>query len=63
MCASRLIVAAASKATEDLFIDSPALREADDAQKLWENIHAAMGMKLMKINLYFDNPWWENVRY
>lgn len=58
--ASRLIVAAATKGMEDLFRQSPALRGAPDAEKLWENIHSSMGMKLMKINLYFDRPWWED---
>lgn len=58
--AKRLVVAAATKGMEDLFMQSPALRAAPDAQKLWANIHSSMGMKLMKINLYFDSPWWEN---
>jgi hypothetical protein len=58
--AKRLVVAAATKGMEDLFTQSPALRAAPDAQKLWDNIHSSMGMKLMKINLYFDSPWWEN---
>lgn len=58
--ARKLIVAAATKGMEDLFVQSPALRGAPDAQKLWDNIHSSLGMKLMKINLYFDSPWWEN---
>ncbi|MEP4986888.1 MAG: FAD-dependent oxidoreductase [Paracoccaceae bacterium] len=58
--ASKVIVAAATKGMEDLFRQSPALRSAPDAQKLWDNIHSVLGMKLMKINLYFDRPWWEN---
>lgn len=56
----RLIIAAATKGTEDLFARSPALRGAPDAQKLWESTHSSLGMKLMKINLYFNSPWWEN---
>lgn len=58
--ADRLVIAAATKGMEDLFMQSPALRAAPDAQKLWDNIHSSLGMKLMKINLYFDSPWWEN---
>lgn len=60
LCTPRLIIAAATKGMEDLFQRSPALRGAPDAQELWDNIHASLGMKLMKINLYFDSPWWEN---
>ena len=56
----KLIVAVATKGAEDLFMRSPALRAAPDAQKLWDSIHSALGMKLMKINLYFASPWWEN---
>lgn len=58
--AKRLVIAAATKGMEDLFTQSPALRSGPDAQKLWDNIHSSMGMKLMKINLYFNSPWWEN---
>jgi len=60
LSASKLIVAAATKGMEELYLRSPALRAAPDAQKLWDNIHATLGMKLMKINLYFNSPWWEN---
>lgn len=58
--ARKLIVAAATKGMEDLFVQSPALRSAPDAQQLWDNIHSSLGMKLLKINLYFDSPWWAN---
>lgn len=58
--ADKMIVAVATKGMQNLFASSPALNRADDARKLWENINMAMGMKLMKINLYFDKPWWEN---
>jgi hypothetical protein len=54
----KLILAAAARGLETLFITSPALNGRTDARTLWENIHAALGMKLMKINLYFDHPWW-----
>ncbi len=55
-----LILAVATNGMERLFITSPALNEDPEAQKLWDNIHSARGMKLMKINLYFEAPWWEN---
>ncbi len=54
-----LIVSAAAKGAEDLFHVSPAFRDAPGAAALWRNIHSALGMRLMKINLYFNKPWWE----
>ncbi len=60
LTAKKLVVAVATQGAEQLFLRSPALRAAPDAQKLWENIHSALGMKLMKINLYFNKPWWED---
>lgn len=60
LSAKRLVIAAATKGMEDLFLRSSAFRAAPDAEKLWDAIHSSLGMKLMKINLYFDNPWWEN---
>lgn len=58
--AEKLVVAAATKGMQNLFATSPALNRHVGSRKLWENINMAMGMKLMKINLYFDKPWWEN---
>lgn len=54
----QIVVATATKSMEELFATSPAFNESPDAQKLWDNIHSARGMRLMKINLYFDQPWW-----
>jgi len=53
-----LILACAARGMEELFINSPALHGRPDAHRLWTNIHDSLGMKLMKINLYFDKPWW-----
>ena len=58
--ANHVIVAVATKGAEDLFNRSPAFRDGPQAEKLWDAIHSALGMKLMKINLYFDRPWWED---
>ncbi len=55
---SQIVMATATKGMEDLFATSPALNEGPRAQKLWDSIHSARGMRLMKINLYFDQPWW-----
>lgn len=59
--AGRLIIAIPTHAAEQLYIKSPALRSTPDAEKLWNSIHSAQGMKLMKINLYFNHPWWQNM--
>lgn len=58
--AETLIVAVAAKGAEDLFHRSPAFRDDPDAERLWNAIHSALGMKLMKINLYFDHAWWRD---
>lgn len=58
MGAGHVVLAAASSGCRDLFIRSPALNAAPDAGKLWDALHASLGMKLMKINLYFTKPWW-----
>jgi len=55
---SQIVIATATKGMEDLFATSPAFNENPDAQALWDSIHSARGMRLMKINLYFDQPWW-----
>ncbi|WP_372922562.1 flavin monoamine oxidase family protein [Roseovarius sp.] len=58
--ADTLICAVATTGMEQLFMTSPALSAQSDAERLWDSIHAAKGMALMKINLYFEEPWWEN---
>lgn len=55
---SQIVITTATKGMENLFAMSPAFNEDPDAHKLWESIHSARGMRLMKINLYFDKPWW-----
>jgi len=55
---SQIVMATATKGMEDLFAASPAFNEGPGAQALWDSIHAARGMRLMKINLYFNQPWW-----
>ena len=55
---SDLILAVATQGMKTLFVTSPALNTDPDAHRLWESIRAARGMSLMKINLYFERPWW-----
>lgn len=58
--ASKVILAIASNAMQQVFIDSPVLREAKNARQIWEDIHSVVNMRLLKINLYFERPWWRN---
>jgi phytoene dehydrogenase-like protein len=58
--ARQIVLATAAKGSQDLFQTSPALRDDADAGRLWDALHASLGMKLMKINLYFTAPWWHN---
>ena len=58
--ANQLIIAVATTGMERLFNTSPALNASGNAHRLWENIHASRGMELMKINLYFEHPWWQD---
>ncbi len=43
-----------------LFVDSPVLREAKNAKQIWEDVHSIVNMRLLKINLYFEKPWWRD---
>lgn len=52
------VLAVATAGMERLISTSPALNDHPLAHRLWESVHASRGMKLMKINLYFDSPWW-----
>ncbi|MFY7670721.1 flavin monoamine oxidase family protein [Tenacibaculum sp. MEBiC06402] len=58
--ASKVILAIASKAMQNVFLNSPVLNNAKNAAQIWEDIHSVVNMRLMKINLYFDKPWWKN---
>lgn len=58
--ASKVILAIASNAMRQVFIDSPILRDAKNAQQIWEDIHSIVNMRLLKINLYFEKPWWRD---
>lgn len=58
--ATNVILAIASNAMQRVFLDSPVLRQAPNAGQIWEDIHSVVNMRLMKINLYFDQPWWRN---
>ena len=57
---SKIIVAIASNAMQRLFVNSPVLREAENAKQIWEDVHSIVNMRLLKINLYFEKPWWRD---
>lgn len=59
LTAGQVVVAAATTGMQRLFQTSPALNSGHEAHRLWENMSAARGMALTKINLYFDEPWWD----
>ncbi len=58
--ATKIILAIASNAMQQVFINSPVLREANNAGQIWEDIHSIVNMRLLKINLYFAKPWWRD---
>jgi hypothetical protein len=60
MEAAKVILAIASNAMQKVFINSPILNKGEGAIQLWEDIHSIVNMRLMKINLYFERPWWRD---
>ncbi|HKK74760.1 MAG TPA: FAD-dependent oxidoreductase, partial [Saprospiraceae bacterium] len=56
--ANKVILAIASNAMEKLFVKSPALHKQKNAPQFLKDIRSTLNMKLLKINLYFDKPWW-----
>lgn len=58
--AGKVILAIASNAMQKVFINSPVLSTGDGAAQLWEDIHSIVNMRLLKINLYFERPWWRD---
>jgi len=47
-------------ALRTVFQRSTALNSHANAFQLWEDINSVRGMRLMKIVLYYDDPWWED---
>ena len=58
--ANRVILAIASKALTDLYPVSPVFRDAPNAEQIWNDFHSVVNMRLLKINLYFREAWWED---
>lgn len=58
--ADKVILAIASNAMEKVFVDSPLFNQNVKAKQIWMDIKSIENMRLMKINLYFQEPWWRN---
>lgn len=56
--AEQIVLAIPSKAMAMLFAASPVLHLNKNSRIFWEDINAIQPMNLLKINLYFDRPWW-----
>jgi hypothetical protein len=58
--APKVILAVASKALADLYASSSVLHDAPNAQQISQDIESVVNMRLLKINLYFAESWWED---
>lgn len=56
--AKQLVLAIPSKAMSVLFATSPVLHNNKNSRQFWKDINAVQPMRLLKINLYFETPWW-----
>lgn len=58
--AKKLILALPRLPLEQLFVTSPALNSQPGGQaaKLWDTLQTTTNQALLKINLYYDRPWW-----
>ena len=56
--AQQIILAIPSKAMSLLFAASPVLSGNKNSRTFWKDINSIQPMSLLKINLYFDRPWW-----
>ena len=61
--AKQVILAIASKALRNIYQSSPVFYENENAQVIWQNLESVVDMRLLKINLYFGESWWENSEY
>jgi monoamine oxidase len=58
--ADRLILAIPRLPLEKLFLTSPALNAlpGDGSARLWDTLQTTTNQPLLKINLYYETPWW-----
>ena len=58
MVANGIVLAIPAQAMATLFAASPVMNINANSRQLWEDINSVQPMRLMKINLYFETPWW-----
>ncbi len=58
--APQVVLAIAANAMEKLYHDSPALKTGKKALQFLQDIRSIVSLRLLKINLYYELPWWEN---
>lgn len=56
--AKQIVLAIPSRAMSLLFAASPVLHLNKNSRTFWKDINSIQSMSLLKINLYFDRPWW-----
>jgi len=56
--AKKIILAVPSQAMELLFAASPIFNRNKNSRTFWKDIKSIQPMALLKINLYFERPWW-----
>lgn len=56
--ANKIILAIPFYAMSYLFAASPTMYNNKNSRQFWNDINSVQGMRLMKINLYFETPWW-----
>lgn len=54
-----VVLAIAGAGMEKLYQRSPALYANDREETLLNDIRSIVNLRLLKINLYYDQPWWE----
>jgi len=60
--ADKVVLAMPRLALEKLFVGSDALNilSNEKSKKLWNTLQTSSNQPLLKINLYYDRPWWGN---
>ena len=60
--ADKVVLAMPRLALEKLYVGSDAFNtlESKKSKKLWNTLQTASNQPLLKINLYYDKPWWGN---
>lgn len=58
--AGKVILAVPAQAMHNLYQSSPVLNTSAQTEQLWQDINSVVNMRLLKINLYFSETWWED---